>query len=183
MPEGGFEHPQREEPVRPCVLQKSLKLGDGPDLAALFAARGEGGAVADDVPLGPSPDREVPPRPGEACDGWLTTVLGSSPGDSFRCAASVASSAARRPSFPGLDRLAYQRVILLVLAMAPKTCHSCTALQGISGPSLASRRTWTACALDGLPGLGLDPPPRRGAWHRGASQTAPSISRTSRDPI
>jgi len=55
---GGFEHPQREEPVRPCALQESLKLGDGPDLAAL-ARYAERMCVADDVPLRPSPHREV----------------------------------------------------------------------------------------------------------------------------
>src|SRR5579883_1961347 len=59
---GGFEYPEREEPVRACVLQERLELSDRPDLAAL--ARDAGRArVADDVALGPAPGRGVFPGP------------------------------------------------------------------------------------------------------------------------
>src|SRR3984957_10421387 len=46
------------------MLQERLKLGNSPDLAAL--ARHPGRVrVADDIPLGPSPGREVLPGPVE----------------------------------------------------------------------------------------------------------------------
>lgn len=58
----------------------------------------------------------------------FTTVLGSRPGDSFRCVASLVSSAARWPSFldlvglnrrHGISGSSYQRAICAVLAIAP----------------------------------------------------------------
>ena len=114
---GGFEHPQREEPIRPGALQERLKLGDGPDLAAL--ARHPGRVrVADDIPLGPSPGREVFPGPVEhamrvhhrlglqarielpSCR--LGGVLGRALAELFR-----------------RDRLAYRRIVLGVGVEAP----------------------------------------------------------------
>ena len=61
---GGFEYPQGEEPVRPGVPQERLKLSHGPDLPALAWHSGRV-RVADDIPLGPSPGREVFPGPVE----------------------------------------------------------------------------------------------------------------------
>src|SRR5262249_10490087 len=61
-PRSGFQHPQREEPVRLRSLQKHTELSDGPHLAALPGqARWMG--VADHVPLSPAPGHEVLPCP------------------------------------------------------------------------------------------------------------------------
>src|SRR6185437_10889474 len=94
------------------------KLCAGPDLPALTRHPGRVG-VADDVPLGPSPDREVLPGPVKHAMG-VDDRLGLQARRQLplRRLSGVFGRAPTKLS--RLDQLVYQRVILGVLVMAPK---------------------------------------------------------------
>ena len=114
---GSFEHPQREEPVRPGTLQERLELSHGPDPAALARHAGRV-RVADDVPLGPSPDREVFPGPMEHAVR-VDDRLGLQAGRQLppcRLGGILGRASAK---FPRLDWLAYRRVVFGVRAVTP----------------------------------------------------------------
>lgn len=127
--------------------------------------------------------RNLPKRWGMWC--VFTTLFGSRPGASFRCAAWMASSAVGLTEFPGLDGVGPWLDHLRRVCSKAARCHNHLADTAAPGrPVRAAAREQRSAGL--LLRFGLDAPPRafphparlgrtgNGVWYRGCSDQGAS---------